>query len=607
LETYNLNIYNKNNMAFSWNKWRQYIIEEASVNEEVDEVGEIIPFFHDAMKMDLIRSIDYQRAVEAGGESEDLDAFESTQEFQQIGKNIIDAAVATLEKSGRETHYLHQKFGQGASKPIDGADISNAVNILKKGGKINPEADEISPEDLDAAADYFDTLQEEDPQDVFIRGPREFGNDMDSRYEFIAYRIGYFPQKKQQIKPLFLAMTDAIEEGDKVAFDRAFVEAMKVIGHEDMLKEISDIVNNPKAGFMPDKILKSFIEDFEKASMSTGDIPYAQGEVIDAYKKTFPHMDKFIDLWLDQNHNKELKKFQNVADDPDTVGTDVMSEAYKLANGKMLDFSSLEANKYGDAFEYAEYTDGTKLTPAELDDLRDEEELMYDFFGPGGPGHQPGSDFMENDQMLDEIMNEIAITKVLVQEEIDSNVVASKLDAMQNDLEATLSDDEIDTLSDAIILLRQKKSLDEKVAVSNDPFLKALEAELAKILTDEEVNILTTLAKEQMNESPMAAGTGIKLATQYLLRRVLGPIILGPLVTKIFDKMATKFPEKKELILKMEPIVQGAIAAGKIGSMIELNKFIRANSEELSEMLVTMSSEMAAMLKDTVKGLVKRK
>ena len=45
------------------------------------------------MKMDLIRSIDYQRAVEAGGESEDLDAFESTQEFQQIGKGIIDAAV----------------------------------------------------------------------------------------------------------------------------------------------------------------------------------------------------------------------------------------------------------------------------------------------------------------------------------------------------------------------------------------------------------------------------------------------------------------------------------------------------------------------------------
>ena len=445
-------------MSFSWNKWRQYIIEEVSVNEEMDEVGEIIPFFHDAMKMDLIRSIDYQRAVEAGGESEDLDAFESTQEFQQIGKSIIDAAVDALEASGRETHYLHQKFAQGGGKPIEGADISNAVNILKKGGKINPEADEIDPEDLDAAADYFDNMEE--------------GYDV----------------------------------------------------------EMSDVVRNPKHGFMPDKILKSFIEDFEKASMSTDDIPYAQEAVIDAYMKTFPHMDQFIQLWLDQNHNKELKKFQNVADDPEVGGMDMMGE----------------------------------------------------------------------DDAIDEAINEMALDRAME--------IANKLDAMQNDLEATLSDDEIDTLSDAIMLLRQKKTLSEKVAVSNDPLLKALEAELAEILTDEEIKILATLAKEQMNESPLITGGGaVKIAIQYLLRTTLGPIILGPMVKKLFAKLATKFPEKKELIMKMEPIVDGAIAAGKIGSMYELAKFIRGNNEELAEMILSMSSELATMIKDSVKSLAKRK
>ena len=47
-------------MEFSWNKWRQFIIEEASVNEEVDGVGEVIPFFHDAMKMNIIKNVDYQ-------------------------------------------------------------------------------------------------------------------------------------------------------------------------------------------------------------------------------------------------------------------------------------------------------------------------------------------------------------------------------------------------------------------------------------------------------------------------------------------------------------------------------------------------------------------
>ena len=48
---------------------------------------------------------------------------------------------------------------------------------------------------------------------------------------------------------------------------------------------------------------------------------------------------------------------------------------------------------------------------------------------------------------FDEAMNDMAIERAMV---------AKKLDTMQNELEATLSQDEIDTLSDAIVLLRQK-------------------------------------------------------------------------------------------------------------------------------------------------------
>lgn len=523
-------------MSFSWNKWRQYIIEEASVNEEVDGVGEIIPFFHDAMKMDIIRNIDYQRAVEAGGESEDLDAFESTQEFQQIGKNIIDAAVSTLEKKGMETHYLHQKFGQGASNPIEGADISNAVGILKKGGtKINPEADEIDPDDLDAAADYFDNLEEN-------------------------------------------------------KFD--------------------------KPGWDLEAIMNAFKEDFEEATRDTDDIPYAQSRVVDAYKDVFakshPQLAGAIDAYLDDRDRTERRSvFQNVADDPEVVGRDMMREfrddgGEEDFGGDPQDFGNdLESRFQFIAPRLARHP-GKKeqLKPLFLqmtDAMEEDDKVAFDDAFVPAMQIMGYGDMLEevNDQTIDEAINEMALDRAME--------IANKLDTMQNDLEATLSDDEIDTLSDAIMLLRQKKSLDEKVGVSSDPLLKAIEAELAKILTDEEINILTTLAKEQMNESPMAAGTGLKLATQYLLRRVLGPIILGPLVKKIFDKMVTKFPAKKELIMKMEPIVQGAIAAGKIGSIIELNKFIRENSEELSEMLVSMSSEMATMLKDTVKGLVKRK
>jgi len=299
LEIFN-NIYNKNNMSFSWNKWRQYIIEEASGNKETD-------------------------------------------------REIINAAVNILGKTGQETHYLHRKFREEGSDDIDGVDLSNARAIIRKGGKImeeksliNPEAEEISPEDLDAAADYFDSLEEDkfdkpgwdlraimdsfkedfeeatrdtddipyaqsrvvdaykdvfakshpqlageieaylndrdrserrsmfqnvsdDPEVVgrdmmrefrddggeedFGGDPQDFGNDLESRFQFIAPRLYRFPGKKEQLKPLFIQMTDAMEEDDKVAFDDAFVPAMQIMGYEDMLKENDKEPTNEIFGF----------------------------------------------------------------------------------------------------------------------------------------------------------------------------------------------------------------------------------------------------------------------------------------------------------------------------------------------------------------------
>ena len=54
---------------------------------------------------------------------------------------------------------------------------------------------------------------------------------------------------------------------------------------------------------------------------------------------------------------------------------------------------------------------------------------------------------LEEIDVFDEALNDMALERA---------EVAKKLDAMQNDLEATLSQDEIDTISDAIVLLRQK-------------------------------------------------------------------------------------------------------------------------------------------------------
>ena len=261
--------------------------------------------------------------------------------------------------------------------------------------------------------------------------------------------------------------------------------------------------------------MDSFKEDFEEATRDTDDIQYAQSRVVDAYKDVFakshPQLAGEIDAYLSKLDAGTRKMFQNVADDPEVRGRDMMRE-FRDDDGEE-DFGG-DPQGFGNDLESRFQFIAPKLSrfPGKkkqlkplflqmVDAMEEDDKVAFDSaFVKAMQMMGYGNKLEENDRMLDEIMNEIAITKILVREEIDGLKVANKLDAMQNDLEATLSDDEIDTLSDAIMLLRQKKNLDEKVAVSNDPFLKALEAELAKVLTDEEVNILTVLAKEQMNE-----------------------------------------------------------------------------------------------------------
>ena len=402
-------------MEFSWNKWRQYIIQEAAVNEadEFDTIGEITPFFKDAAGMGIIKKVDVQRVMDAAADSEDQDAFESTQEFQQIGREIIMRATEALEQDGRETHYLHRDFAQSKNNPVKGADIANAVNILKKGGaKINPEADEISPEDLEASSDYFDNLEE-------------------------------------------------------------------------------DKFDNP--GWDLKAIMGAFKEDFEEATRDTDDIVYAQERVIAAYKDVFakshPKLSREIDMYLNNKDAETRKMFQNVADDPEVVGRDMMSEGPIVATfnvgdraklivdpklgvdqpGEELKVIRVEPQIGGKFFnvqvqnskgEKAEY-DNKQLALVGLGPISRREE---DDFGGYPLGELEGevqsegipdvnTDFSVDTDFsaFDEAVNEMALDRAME--------IAGKLDAMQNDLEATLSDDEIDTLSDAIMLLRQKENL----------------------------------------------------------------------------------------------------------------------------------------------------
>lgn len=423
-------------MSFSWNKWRQYVIEEASVNE-IDEVGELTPFFQDAADMGIIRKVDAQRVMDAADNSEDQDHFESTQEFQQIGKDIIMAAVDALEKSGRETHYLHQAFAQGSGKPIEGADISNAVNILRKGGAMTA--------------------------------------------------VG-----------MALPEVDINPEADEIDFDNVVAGAEKR----------DQVVGKRKPGFSNDVIINSFMEDFDKATRSTGDIQYAQEEVIKAYKttfKNFPGVSDAIDAAVaDFDRKARRDVFQNVADNPEVRGMDMMGESYE----NDPEFAP-EMPKKGSTFEKGQTVylkvDKDKQRPMKIKRFgglarmsanpNEKEWVVTNADGDEATYTQSEliaeleGEVQTEIDAFDEAQNDMAIEKAMT---------ATKLDALQNDLEATLSQEEIDALSDAIVLLRKKENLDEaldsKALIKIFQALGNVEEEFGTKLGDKDVETLNAAA-----------------------------------------------------------------------------------------------------------------
>ncbi len=64
-----------------------------------------------------------------------------------------------------------------------------------------------------------------------------------------------------------------------------------------------------------------------------------------------------------------------------------------VINSKKVDLKSLEGED--NMFTYAEFMDGTELTDDELDQLADDSDALDTYFGPGGVGHIPRSDFMQ--------------------------------------------------------------------------------------------------------------------------------------------------------------------------------------------------------------------
>jgi len=94
----------------------------------------------------------------------------------------------------------------------------------------------------------------------------EFGNDPESRYEYIRPLMSKLPDSART-EAMIDGMEDGLREDDKELFDYYFVEAMKALGLEQELMEPDDTMSEPDyEDYAPDSALgpnPSFVEEGE--------------------------------------------------------------------------------------------------------------------------------------------------------------------------------------------------------------------------------------------------------------------------------------------------------------------------------------------------------
>ena len=94
----------------------------------------------------------------------------------------------------------------------------------------------------------------------------QFGNDIDSRYEYIRPLMSKLPDSART-EAMIDGMEDGLREDDKELFDYYFVEAMKALGLEQELMEPDDTMSEPDyEDYAPDSALgpnPSFVEEGE--------------------------------------------------------------------------------------------------------------------------------------------------------------------------------------------------------------------------------------------------------------------------------------------------------------------------------------------------------
>lgn len=186
----------------------------------------------------------------------------------------------------------------------------------------------------------------------------QFGNDIDSRYEYIRPLMSRLPDSART-EAMIDGMEEARAEDDKAAFDFYFVETMKMLGLEDELMEPDDDITPPEPEDMPGAKVPPFITDKEfqaranvfaleeadslinpEAEEIEDDDLAAAADYFDSLAENDDVLDEMLDEEFEgevQTENKLLKASNTLEDALNSVADDLTDEQIDKFTEMILD------------------------------------------------------------------------------------------------------------------------------------------------------------------------------------------------------------------------------------------------------------------------------
>ena len=266
----------------------------------------------------------------------------------------------------------------------------------------------------------------------------QFGNDIDSRYEYIRPLMSRLPDSART-EAMIDGMEEARAEDDKAAFDFYFVETMKMLGLEQELMEPDDAISEPDyEDYAPDSALgpnPSFVEEGE--SLINPEAEEIDAEDLDAaadYFDSLAENDDILDEMLDENGHLGIAP-------PFAIGDLV----YRKSDDARFPMKVVKMRKMFASPLHAVTVVGT----AGGDELEYDETQLVKLMSP----EEKANVFVRENEGEGEVQSEAMSDQLKINKLLQA---ANTIEDSLNDVNLELTDDQIDKFTEMILDLRNK-------------------------------------------------------------------------------------------------------------------------------------------------------